>query len=185
MATFAKKVAQIPRANVSLYFNSPPRWTKTNQPLKTALINVCFWLDLEKSQRLKVLEEIPFEAQEVQTSSSNEENEDFDTTTISQKMKIELRRTGTTVKSFAQMVSVNRNYLANMINTPIPWTKTTALQRKVYKHMESWMTSKLRNFQDTPQCKIFSMFYTDLIKIARDSQKDNTFNFSYSVYSQN
>ena len=157
MATFAQKVAQIPRANVSLYFNAPPRWTKANQPLKTALINVSFWLDLEKSDRLKVLE-VPFESPEVQTSSSNEENEDLDTTKISQKMKIELRRTGTTVKSFAQMVSVNRNYLANMINTPIPWIKTTALQRKVYKHMESWMTNKLMDFQDTPQCKIFSYF---------------------------
>ena len=149
VATFAQKVAHIPRANVSLYFNSPPRWSKANQPLKTALINVSFWLDLENSDRLKILDD-SLEIQEVQTSSSNEENEDFDTTKISQKMKIELRRTGTTVKSFAQMVSVNRNYLANMINTPIPWNKTTALQRKVYKHMESWMRSRNMGFQDTP-----------------------------------
>ena len=46
---FAEKIVKIPRAQVSLYFNSPKMsWSRANDSLKAAFINVAFWLSLGK-----------------------------------------------------------------------------------------------------------------------------------------
>ena len=145
LAQFAAKVAHIPRANVSLYFNSPPRWSKANFPLKHALINVCFWLDLDTNDRLQVLQIKEEQSEDKQNSTEEENFEDLNTFEISKKMKIKLRSTGQTIKNFAKMVSVNRNYLANLVNSPVNWAKTTTLQRKVYKFMLDWLQDKVQD----------------------------------------
>ena len=147
VAQFASKIAHIPRANVSLYFNSPPRWSKANLPLKNALINCCFWLDLDTNERLAMLQDKTV----LEEIGTNAENAGLDTCQLSKEMKIQLRNTNTTVKTFAKMVSVNRNYVANLINSPVAWSKTTALQRKVYKFMRSWIDGKVMDFKDLPQ----------------------------------
>ena len=145
LAQFAAKVAHIPRANVSLYFNSPPRWSKANFPLKHALINVCFWLDLDTNDRLQVLQIKEEHSEDKQTTPYEESFEDLNTYEISQKMKVKLRSTGQTIKNFAKMVSVNRNYFANLVNSPVEWSKTTTLQRKVYKFMLDWLQNKVQD----------------------------------------
>ena len=43
------------------------------------------------------------------------------------------------------MVSVNRNYFANLVNSPVEWSKTTTLQRKVYKFMLDWLQNKVQD----------------------------------------
>ena len=122
-------------------------WSKANFPLKHALINVCFWLDLDTNDRLQVLQIKEEHSEDKQTTPYEESFEDLNTYEISQKMKVKLRSTGQTIKNFAKMVSVNRNYFANLVNSPVEWSKTTTLQRKVYKFMLDWLQNKV---QDQP-----------------------------------
>ena len=115
--------------------------------MKHALINVCFWLDLDTNDRLQVLQIKEEHSEDKQTTPYEESFEDLNTYEISQKMKVKLRSTGQTIKNFAKMVSVNRNYFANLVNSPVEWSKTTTLQRKVYKFMLDWLQNKV---QDQP-----------------------------------
>ena len=113
--------------------------------MKHALINVCFWLDLDTNDRLQVLQIKEEHSEDKQTTPYEESFEDLNTYEISQKMKVKLRSTGQTIKNFAKMVSVNRNYFANLVNSPVEWSKTTTLQRKVYKFMLDWLQNKVQD----------------------------------------
>ena len=109
------------------------------------MINVCFWLDLDTNDRLQVLQIKEEHSEDKQTTPYEESFEDLNTYEISQKMKVKLRSTGQTIKNFAKMVSVNRNYFANLVNSPVEWSKTTTLQRKVYKFMLDWLQNKVQD----------------------------------------
>ncbi len=160
---FADKVVKIPRASVSLYFNSTSlSWSKANPMLRSGLINVCFWMDLDPEARLEafrggchksnlhhtmqvqdqesgLLEQarLIVNAQYVTDPGPNER--DIDTETIAGQMKVELRKAAISLKSFAQVVKVNRNYFASMINNPMNWTTCTKLQKSVYRAMKAWV----------------------------------------------
>lgn len=56
---FAEKVAKFPRANVSLYFNSPVHWSRANPTVRAAFINVRFWMDQDPEQRLEKFQSRP------------------------------------------------------------------------------------------------------------------------------
>ena len=54
-------------------------------------------------------------------------------------MKIELKKAGISLKDFAKIVQINRNYFASLINTPIKWETCTKIQRNVYLAMNAWI----------------------------------------------
>ena len=53
----------------------------------------------------------------------------IDTNSLSEMMKNAMKKEGMTLKSFSKIFNVNRNYIATLINKPIPITDTTPLQR--------------------------------------------------------
>ena len=53
----------------------------------------------------------------------------IDTNSLSEMMKNAMKKEGMTLKSFSKIFNVNRNYIATLINKPIPITETTPLQR--------------------------------------------------------
>lgn len=155
---FADQIVKIPRAHVSLYFNSSTLlWWKANQALRSGLINVCFWMDQTPAKRLERLKMLPpptlqndimsEAAQIVQQVQESVENtgEVLDTSEIAQTMKNELRKAGISLKSFAKIVQINRNYFASLINTPLKWEASTKLQRFVYKSMKAWTDHRQGN----------------------------------------
>lgn len=163
---FAEKVAKFPRANVSLYFNSPMTWAKAKSPLRSAYINVRFWMEQDPEKRLEKFkthnyltpsslltpkieihedlvannDDVVQEALEVISMiKENLDKEDLDTENVAQTMKGELRKAGISMKGFAGIVKVNRNYFASLINTPVKWSLATKLQKFVYQSMMQWI----------------------------------------------
>ena len=158
---FSEKVVKIPRAQVSLYFNSPISWHKANASLRSGLINASFWMNLEPQKRLEyfpgfeesveICDDSLEEARKVIANIENlEETSYLDTQIIAETMKNELRKAGISLKNFAKLVKINRNYFATMLNTPLKWETCTKLQKQVYKTMKIWIEFRCQSGQNLP-----------------------------------
>ena len=60
-------------------------------------------------------------------------------------MKIELRKAGISLKNFAKLIPINRNYFASLINNPIAWEGCTKNQRPIYHAMKAWIDYRKTN----------------------------------------
>ena len=54
-------------------------------------------------------------------------------------MKVEMRKAGINLKTFAKIVKINRNYFASLLNSPLQWESCTKTQRDVYQSMKVWI----------------------------------------------
>ena len=70
---------------------------------------------------------------------------------VARVMKIELRKAGISLKNFAKIIPINRNYFASLINNPIKWEDCTKNQRPIYHAMKAWI--KYREHNDRSQSK--------------------------------